>query len=59
MYKKSQHVVPTAATFGGAILGLLSVAADLIGVIGSILLAVTVSFTSVCTIIPVVLQMLQ
>ena len=34
MYKELKYVVPTAA-LGGAILGLLSVVADLMGVIGS------------------------
>jgi hypothetical protein len=29
MYKERKHVIPTAAAFGGAILGLLSIAADL------------------------------
>ena len=35
MYKELKRVVPAAATLGGAILGLLSVVADLMGVIGS------------------------
>jgi protein transport protein SEC61 subunit alpha len=35
VYKELKHVIPTAAAFGGAILGLLSVAADLSGAIGS------------------------
>jgi preprotein translocase subunit SecY len=43
MYKELKRVIPTSATFGGAILGLLSVAADFLGAISSgtgILLAV-------------------
>ncbi|KAF8267745.1 SecY subunit domain-containing protein [Lactarius quietus] len=35
MYKELKRVIPTAATLEGAVLGLLSVAADLIGAIGS------------------------
>jgi hypothetical protein len=35
MYKEFKHTIPTAAAFGGAILGLLFVAADLMGAIGS------------------------
>lgn len=44
MYKELKRVIPTAASFGGAIIGALSVASDLIGALGSgtgILLAVT------------------
>jgi protein transport protein SEC61 subunit alpha len=53
MYKELKRVIPTAAVFGGAILGLLSVAADLLGAIGSgtgILMAVMTiySCTSFC-----------
>lgn len=47
MYKELKRVIPTAAAFGGAILGLLSVAADLMGAIGSgtgILMAVTIIY---------------
>ena len=47
MYKESKRVIPTAAAFGDAILGLLSVAADLSGAIGSgtrILMAVTIIY---------------
>ncbi|KAJ2921029.1 hypothetical protein H1R20_g16062, partial [Candolleomyces eurysporus] len=47
MYKELKRVIPTAAAFGGAILGLLSVAADLSGAIGSgtgILMAVTIIY---------------
>jgi len=50
MYKELKRVIPTAAAFGGAILGLLSVAADLMGAIGSgtgILMAVTIIYS--CT----------
>jgi protein transport protein SEC61 subunit alpha len=35
MYKELKCVIPTAAAFGGAVLGLLSVAADLLGAVGS------------------------
>ena len=44
MYKELKRVIPTAASFGGAIIGALSVTSDLIGALGSgtgILLAVT------------------
>jgi protein transport protein SEC61 subunit alpha len=44
MYKELKRVIPTAAAFGGAVIGLLSVASDLSGALGSgtsILLAVT------------------
>ena len=47
MYKELKRVVPTAAALGGAILGLLSVVADLMGAIGSgtgILMAVTIIY---------------
>lgn len=50
MYKELKRVIPTAAAFGGAVLGLLSVAADLMGAIGSgtgILMAVTIIYS--CT----------
>ena len=48
MYKELKCMIPTAAAFGGAILGLLSVAADLSGAIGSgtgILMAVTIIYS--------------
>lgn len=48
MYKELKRVVPTAAALGGAVLGLLSVAADLMGAIGSgtgILMAVTIIYS--------------
>lgn len=51
MYKELKRVIPTAAAFGGAILGLLSVAADLLGAIGSgtgILMAVTIIYSCKC-----------
>lgn len=51
MYKELKRVIPTAAAFGGAILGLLSVAADLLGAIGSgtgILMAVTIIYSCTC-----------
>ena len=44
MYKELKRVIPTAAAFGGACIGGLSVASDLMGALGSgtgILLAVT------------------
>lgn len=44
MYKELKRVIPTAAAFGGACIGALSVASDLCGALGSgtgILLAVT------------------
>ena len=44
MYRELKRVIPTAAAFGGACIGGLSVASDLIGALGSgtsILLAVT------------------
>jgi len=47
MYKELKRVIPTAAAFGGAILGLFSVAADLSGAIGSgtgIHMAVTIIY---------------
>jgi len=47
IYKELKRVIPTAAVFGGAILGLLSVVADLSGAIGSgtgILMAVTMVY---------------
>jgi preprotein translocase subunit SecY len=48
MYKELKHIIPTAAAFGSAILGLLSVAADLSGAIRSgtgILMAVTIIYS--------------
>lgn len=45
MYKELKRIIPTAAAFGGATIGALSVAADLMGALGSgtgILLAVTI-----------------
>ena len=48
MYKELKRVIPTATAFGGAILGLLSVAADLSGAISSgtsILMAVTIIYS--------------
>ena len=51
MYKELKRVIPTAAAFGGAILGLLSVAADMMGAIGSgtgILMAVTIIYSCEC-----------
>lgn len=53
MYKELKRVIPTAAIFGGAVIGLLSVTADLVGALGSgtgILLCVTIiySFFGAC-----------
>jgi hypothetical protein len=51
MYKELKRVIPTAAALGGAVLGLLSVAADLMGAIGSgtgILMAVTIIYSCAC-----------
>jgi len=48
MYKELKYAIPTAAFTGGAILGLLSVAADLMGALGSgtgILMAVTIIYS--------------
>ncbi|KAJ1020707.1 hypothetical protein NDA16_004099 [Ustilago loliicola] len=48
MYKELKRVIPTAAAFGGATIGALSVCADLIGAFGSgtgILLAVTIIYS--------------
>ena len=48
MYKELKRVIPTAAAFGGAILGLLSVAADLSGALAGgtgILMAVTTIYS--------------
>lgn len=53
MYKELKRVIPTAAAFGGAILGLLSVAADMMGAIGSgtgILMAVTIIYSCTCVV---------
>jgi protein transport protein SEC61 subunit alpha len=50
MYKELKRVIPTAAAFGGATIGALSVAADLMGALGSgtgILLAVTMCALSI------------
>lgn len=47
MYKELKRVIPTAAIFGGAVIGLLSVTADLVGALGSgtgILLCVTIIY---------------
>lgn len=47
MYKELKRIIPTAAAFGGVCIGALSVAADLLGAIGSgtgILLAVTIIY---------------
>ncbi|KAG9291516.1 hypothetical protein G9A89_021935 [Geosiphon pyriformis] len=48
MYKELKRVIPTAAAFGGACIGALSVLADLLGALGSgtgILLAVTIIYS--------------
>lgn len=47
IYKELKRVIPTAAAFGGAILGLLSVVADMMGALGSgtgILMATTIIY---------------
>jgi len=47
MYKELKRVIPTAAAFGGACIGALSVVSDLMGALGSgtgILLAVTIIY---------------
>ncbi|KAH3912968.1 hypothetical protein HBI56_089430 [Parastagonospora nodorum] len=47
MYKELKRVIPTAAAFGGACIGALSVGSDLLGALGSgtgILLAVTIIY---------------
>ncbi|RIA99575.1 hypothetical protein C1645_869948 [Glomus cerebriforme] len=47
-YKELKRVIPTAAAFGGATIGALSVLADLLGALGSgtgILLAVTIIYS--------------
>lgn len=44
MYKELKRIIPTAAAFGGAVIGALSVTSDLLGALGSgtgILMAVT------------------
>jgi len=48
MYKELKRIIPTAAAFGGACIGLLSVTSDLLGTLGSgtsILLAVTIIYS--------------
>lgn len=48
MYKELKRVIPTAAAFGGATIGALSVCADMMGALGSgtgILLAVTMIYS--------------
>lgn len=48
MYKELKRVIPTAAAFGGALVGALTVVADLSGALGSgtgILLAVTIIYS--------------
>jgi len=47
MYKELKRVIPTAAAFGGACIGALSVGSDLMGALGSgtgILMAVTIIY---------------
>jgi protein transport protein SEC61 subunit alpha len=47
IYKELKRVIPTAAAFGGATLGLLSVVADMMGALGSgtgILMATTIIY---------------
>jgi protein transport protein SEC61 subunit alpha len=48
VYKELKKIIPTAAAFGGASIGALSVACDLLGTLGSgtsILLAVTTIYS--------------
>ncbi|CCA68724.1 probable endoplasmic reticulum insertion protein SEC61 [Serendipita indica DSM 11827] len=48
MYKELKRIIPTAAALGGAVLGILSVTADLMGALGSgtgILMAVTIIYS--------------
>ncbi|KAK4054188.1 translocon subunit [Microbotryomycetes sp. JL201] len=48
MYKELKRVIPTAAVFGGVVIGLLSVVTDLIGALGSgtgILLCTTIIYS--------------
>jgi len=47
MYKELKRVIPTAAAFGGACIGALSIASDMLGAFGSgtgVLLAVTIIY---------------
>lgn len=47
-YRELKRVIPVAAAFGGAMIGLLSVLSDLLGTVGSgtsILLAVTIIYS--------------
>lgn len=51
MYRELKRIIPTAAAFGGACIGALSVASDLLGALGSgtgILLAVTLVLSQFC-----------
>jgi protein transport protein SEC61 subunit alpha len=53
VYKELKRIIPTAAAFGGATLGLLSVLADMMGALGSgtgILMATTIIYG--CTLLP-------
>lgn len=62
MYKELKRVIPTAAALGGAVLGLLSVAADLMGAIGSgtgILMAVTIIYSCACYYLDLFLQLIM
>ena len=48
IYKELKRIIPTAAAFGGATLGLLSFTADMMGAMGSgtgILMAVTIIYS--------------
>lgn len=52
IYKELKRVIPTAAAFGGATLGLLSVVADMMGALGSgtgILMATTIIYGCECS----------
>ena len=55
IYKELKRVIPTAAAFGGATLGLLSVVADMMGALGSgtgILMATTIIYGCECRVYP-------
>ncbi|KAH0036580.1 hypothetical protein KCU72_g10528, partial [Aureobasidium melanogenum] len=48
MYRELKRVIPTAAAFGGACIGALSIVSDLVGALGSgtgILMAVTIIYS--------------
>jgi preprotein translocase subunit SecY len=62
MYKELKRLIPTAVALGGAILGLLSVAVDLMGAIGSganILIAATTICSCAYYYLPSLFQLLM